>query len=66
MDRQQIDTLVKEMNVEHRYTPCRSACAAEYVVRLVADLFQAIEDLRRSAFRSVERSGIYYRCRQSQ
>lgn len=44
MDRQQIDTLVKEMNVDTATRPVDQR-VQQIVVRLVADLFQAIEDL---------------------
>lgn len=44
MDRQQIDTLVKEMNVDTA-TGLVDQRVQQIVVRLVTDLFQAIEDL---------------------
>ncbi|TCB66504.1 catechol 1,2-dioxygenase [Acinetobacter sp. ANC 4178] len=44
MNRQQIDALVKEMNVDTATGPV-DARVQQIVVRLVGDLFQAIEDL---------------------
>ena len=44
MNRQQIDTLVKEMNVDTATGPV-DARTQQVVVRLLGDLFQAIEDL---------------------
>lgn len=44
MDRQQIDTLVKEMNVDTA-TGLVDQRVQQIVIRLVSDLFQAIEDL---------------------
>ena len=44
MNRQEIDQLVKKMNVDTATSPV-DARVQEVVVRLVADLFQAIEDL---------------------
>lgn len=44
MNRQQIDTLVKKMNVDTATSPV-DARIQQIVVRLVGDLFQAIEDL---------------------
>ncbi len=44
MNRQQIDTLVKKMNVDTATNPV-DARIQQIVVRLVGDLFQAIEDL---------------------
>lgn len=44
MNRQQIDTLVKKMNVDTATNPVDTRIQ-QIVVRLVGDLFQAIEDL---------------------
>jgi catechol 1,2-dioxygenase len=44
MNRQQIDALVKEMNVDTATSPV-DARVQQIVVRLVSDLFQAIEEL---------------------
>ncbi len=44
MNRQEIDTLVKKMNVETATGPVDDR-VQQVVVRLVSDLFQAIEDL---------------------
>ena len=44
MNRQEIDKLVKEMNVDTAIGPV-DARVQQVVVRLVADLFQAVEDL---------------------
>ena len=68
MDRQQIDTLVKEMNVDTA-TGLVDQRVQQIVVRLVTDLFQAIEDLDiqpSEVWKGLERSVIHDRRRQSQ
>ncbi len=44
MNRQEIDLLVKKINVDSAIHPVNTR-VQQVVVRLVADLFQAIEDL---------------------
>ncbi len=64
MNRQQIDALVKQMNVDTAKGEV-DARVQQIVVRLLGDLFQAIEDLDIQPSGSLERFGIFYRCRSS-
>ncbi len=64
MNRQEIDALVKQMNVDTATGPVDER-VQQVVVRLLGDLFQAIRRSWYFRVRTVERSGILYGCRPS-
>lgn len=64
MNRQDIDALVKKMNVDTA-TGAVDQRVQSIVVRLLGDLFQAIEDLDIQAS-EVWKGLEYFRCRSSQ